>query len=703
MGLFDWLAPSEIKMAQASVASMSLPLAPQWDNGKGSGSYASFAAEGYNGNTVVNAAIKEIATSTSLPVYRVMARDRDNTEIQISDGLAELLRNPNDDQGQSEFVELMTVYLLVTGNAYVVRERNSASRIVGLRLLRSDRVNVKINRDGTVSHYEYTIDGAQYRLEADDVSHMKLPNPYDDVYGLAPLQVAAKHVNLDTAVSTFLRAYFANAGVPAGILKVTRRLNSQEEADSARAKWRSSFSGNRGWHGIAVLDEDAEYQQVAPSLKEMDASAITKVTETRICAVFGVPPILLGLESGLEHATYSNYEEARSAFWDETVSPMAHRIATFLERTIELTYKEPGKWVAPDFAGVAAYETDHDAESQRVVSQFLAGILTLNESRALLGFDPVDEIVPPDVASRTIANELSAPDPEQLIVLADEEKQQGQALPRSVALGERLLDEREEMTEEMTAVLQRYFDQLRSRVAGVLGRQMQASASDVKIAPGEIDPDMLFPPGSVNELSRVLSRSFQEIVRVTWNSIAASGVAGTLEFDDRMPIISQIVSLSTESAEGLHRTTRNAVSRAIEVGVERGYSIQQVARGVPAEGFPGINSLVEETYRNRSLTIARTEVMRAQNAASVGYYREQGIQWMRAHDPDGDPNDTYIGTDSRTCIERHNLIYTASDAMAVDSHPNCRLTWAPVSLTQAQEMGLIDGVVESSAPVEVSK
>ena len=214
---------------------------------------------------------------------------------------------------------------------------------------------------------------------------------------------------------------------------------------------------------------------------------------------------------------------------------------------------------------------------------------------------------------------------------------------------------------------------------------------------------MLFPPGSVNELSRVLSRSFQEIVRVTWNSIAASGVAGTLEFDDRMPIISQIVSLSTESAEGLHRTTRNAVSRAIEVGVERGYSIQQVARGVPAEGFPGINSLVEETYRNRSLTIARTEVMRAQNAASVGYYREQGIQWMRAHDPDGDPNDTYIGTDSRTCIERHNLIYTASDAMAVDSHPNCRLTWAPVSLTQAQEMGLIDGVVESSAPVEVSK
>ena len=696
MGLMDWLAPSALK-AQSTTASMSLPLAPQWDYGQATGSYAGFAAEGFNGNTVVNSAIREIATSTSLPAYRLMAEDAAGDAVEITDSEAALLLgDPNEGQAQADFVELLTVYLMVTGNTYVLRERNGSGHIVALRLLRPDRIEVKIDRAGMVSAYKYTIDGAAYWLGADDVVHLKLPNPYDDVYGLSPLQVASRHVNLDTAVSTFLRSYFSNAGVPAGILKVSRRLNSQEEADSARSKWRSSFSGNRGWHGLAVLDEDAEYQQVAPNLKEMDASAMTRVTETRICAVFGVPPILLGLEAGLERSTYSNYEQARSAFWDETISPLVRRIAAFLQRALEGQAREPGSQVTADFSQVPAYASDHDAESARVVAQYQAGIVTLNEARGVLGFDPLEEVAP-----------VPAPvtvEPAQLAAPVEQGKQQGQALPRSVALGDRLLEERDTLTDDMEFGLRRYFYALRSRVAGVLGRAMQQSTAEAKIAPDEITIGQLFPADARNELSHVMTRSYQRIIRTTWDAIAQSGVAGVLEFNDRLSIVSQITALATSSAEGIDATTRTAVSRAIETGVERGYSIQQVARGVPAEGFPGINSLVEETYQNRARTIARTEVMRAQNAATIGYYREQGIQWMRAHDPDGDPDDNYIGTDGRTCAERHNLIYTADDSMNVDSHPNCRLTWSPISLTQAQEMGLNDGVVNEqqlAAPVEV--
>jgi HK97 family phage portal protein len=698
MGLKNWLTPSPLK-AQSTTASMSLPLAPQWDYGQATGSYAGFAAEGFNGNTVVNAAIREIATSASLPAYRLMAEDAAGDAVEIPDSEAALLLgDPNEGQAQSDFVELLTVYLMVTGNTYVLRERNGAGHIVALRLLRPDRIEVKIDRAGLVSAYKYTIDGVAYWLGADDVAHLKLPNPYDDVYGLSPLQVASRHINLDTAVSTFLRSYFSNAGVPAGILKVSRRLNSQEEADSARAKWRSSFSGNRGWHGLAVLDEDAEYQQVAPNLKDMDASAMTRVTETRICAVFGVPPILLGLEAGLERSTYSNYEQARSAFWDETISPLARRIAAFLQRVLEVPAREPGRKVTADFSMVPAYEADHDAESARVVAQYQAGIVTLNEARGVLGFDPLDEIAPaPVLAPVTVG-------PAQLAAPVEQGKQQGQALPRSVALGDRLLEERDTLTDDMEFALRRYFSALRSRIAGVLGRAMQQSTAEAKIAPDEITIGQLFPAGARNELSLVMTRSYQRIIRTTWDAIAQSGVAGVLEFNDRSSIVSQITALATSSAEGIDATSRTAVSRAIETGVERGYSIQQVARGVPAEGFPGLNSLVEETYQNRARTIARTEVMRAQNATTIGYYREQGIQWMRAHDPDGDPDDNYIGTDGRTCAERHNLIYTADDSMSVDSHPNCRLTWTPISLTQAEEMGLNDGVVNEqqlAAPVEV--
>ena len=852
MGLREWLAPREVKAP--TIASVSLPLAPQWDNGQAIGAYGAFAAEGYNGNTVVNAAIREIATSAALPKYRLMAEDGDEDEVVVTDSdAARLLYDPNEQQCQADFVELLTVYLMVTGNAYAMRERNASGRIVALRLLRPDRVEVKIGRDGRVAYYEYTIEGVRYDLFAEDVAHIKLPNPYDDVYGLSPLQVASKYVNLDTATVTFLRSYFANAGVPAGILKVNRRLNSQAEADSARAKWRSSFSGNKGWHGLAVLDEDATYQQVAPNIKDMDTSTMTRVTETRICAVFGVPPILLGLEAGLEASTYSNYEQARSAFWDETISPLVRRIEKFLQRALEVSEREPGNEVEADFSNVPAYEDDHDAESTRIVAQYGAGILTLNEARAALGLDPLEhgdmrllststiEIMPDGTAmpqaAPAYAPMLSAPtgelkarvqvpsyvssnaerglawnadglagdgltdgtvrearelaagsvsedkvrrmsawfarhlvdldrpqnsnpdhedypgagavawalwggsptSPQQAMDWADanvaaldsEEadsygpmsprdrprqparrrpasysagKAQGQALPRSAALGDRLIVEREKLTDDLELGLKRYFDALRSRVAGVLGRAMQQTTTDAKIAPDEITIGMLFPDGARNELARVMGASYERIIRTTWQTIAESGVAGVLEFSDRLSIVSQIAALATSAAEGIDQVSRTAVSRAIELGIERGYSIQQVARGVPAEGFPGINSLVEETYQNRARTIARTEVMRAQNAASIGYYREQGIRWMRAYDPDGDPDDNYIGSDGRTCSERSGLVYTADDSMDVLSHPNCRLTWTPISLTQAQEMGLTNGEVTTqrmSARVEV--
>ena len=712
MGLLDWLSPRELK-ATPTMASVSLPLAPQWDNGQATGAYLGYAAEGYNGNTVVNAAIREIATSTSLPKYRLMAdADNDDEVVVTNSDAARVLYDPNEQQSQADFVELLTVYLMVTGNAYAMRERNASGRIVSLRLLRPDRVVIKIGRDGRVAYYEYTIEGVRYDVRAEDIAHLKLPNPYDDVYGLSPLQVASKYVNLDTATVTFLRSYFANAGVPAGILKVNRRLNSQAEADSARAKWRSSFSGNRGWHGLAVLDEDASYQQVAPNIKDMDTSTMTRVTETRICAVFGVPPILIGLEAGLEASTYSNYEQARSAFWDETVSPLVSRIEKFLQRALEVSEREPGNEVEADYSDVPAYEDDHNAESARVVAQYGAGIITLNEARAELGHDPLEhgdmrrlpvnitEIMPDGTAmaqpSPAYAPMLSAP--------AGAFKAQGQALPRAQALGDRLIVERETLTDDLELGLKRYFDALRSRVAGVLGRAMQQTTTDAKIAPDEVTVEMLFPAGARNELARVMSGSYERIIRTTWNTIAQSGVAGVLEFSDRLPVVSQIVALATTSAEGIDQVSRTAVSRAIELGIERGYSIQQVARGVPAEGFPGINSLVEETYQNRARTIARTEVMRAQNAASIGYYREQGIRWMRAYDPDGDPDDNYIGEDGRTCSERNGLVYTADDSIDVLSHPNCRLTWTPISLTQAQEMGLTDGEVtteEMSARVEV--
>jgi HK97 family phage prohead protease len=128
----------------------------------------------------------------------------------------------------------------------------------------------------------------------------------------------------------------------------------------------------------------------------------------------------------------------------------------------------------------------------------------------------------------------------------------------------------------------------------------------------------------------------------------------------------------------IHRTTNRTIGRAVAMALERGYSIEQLARGVPDDQFPGLRSILTETEK-RARLIARTEIMRTQNQTSVGFYKEQGFAYVRADDVDGDPDDNYIDPGDpygRTCIERHGQIYTVEDAGNIDDHPNGTLELA---------------------------
>ena len=159
-----------------------------------------------------------------------------------------------------------------------------------------------------------------------------------------------------------------------------------------------------------------------------------------------------------------------------------------------------------------------------------------------------------------------------------------------------------------------------------------------------------------------------------------AGVAGTLDWDEKLPVVQSALTQAPTRASLIHRTSHRNIGRAIGIALERGYSIEGLARGVPDDNFPGLRSLLTETEK-RSRLIARTEIMRTQNQTSVGFYQEQGFGYVRADDPDGDPDDTYVDPGDpygRTCIERHGQVYSLEDARNIDDHPNGRLNWLPM-------------------------
>ena len=645
--------------------------------------YQNFASEGYSKNEIVHACIRELATSAASPRYYVQAPSVDGGSVEIERGLLyDLTTKPNPYSDWYSFIEKLVTFLMLAGNAYVIKERGKSDQVSAMYLLRPDRVTIVAGDYGAES-YVYTVGGIVYGVEARDMCHLALPNPAGDIYGLSPLQVAARTVNLDLNMTDFAKVYFANAGVPSGLLKVKRRLTSQEEASSIRSRWRSQFGGVNNFHRVAILDDDAEYQPMSNSPKDMSLDGLHNLTESRICAVFGVPPILVGANVGLQRSTFSNYREARLAFHSETLEPMVSRILRYFNRNLfdEYTGNET---LSVDWVAMRAMLDDQAATTARLTALFAGGIITLNETREALGFESVS-----DGAIRRIPSSVfEVTEGESAPVAVDdgpieltlppvlEEIKAPSVAPRARILRRRLIEEREDETDDLAKKTLRHFRGIRNRVDGILGRYMERQTTDTKEYPFTVND--ILPQIETGNMEKILEAAYRRISKRTFGSINDVGLAGNLNWSDKLPTVQRILTQAPTQAAIIHRTTSQAVGKAVSIGLERGYSIEQLARGVPDDNFPGIRSVLGET-ENRSRLIARTEVMRTQNQTTVGFYQEQGFGYVQADDVDGGPNDNYIDPgDGRTCAERHGRIYTIEQSRDIDDHPNGTLNWMPM-------------------------
>jgi len=500
-------------------------------------------------------------------------------------------------------------------------------------------------------------------------------------------------------MTDFAKVYFQNAGVPSGLLKLKRRLQTQEEASTIRSRWRSQFGGSSNFHRVAILDEDADYQQMASAPKDMALSELHNLTESRICSVFQVPAILVGANVGLQRSTYSNYREARMAFHSETLEPMVARILDHLN--FYITDQEYGgpEYITVDWSAMRASLDDRTSETTRVTALFGNGVITLNEARSALGFEAIQDgdvrriqasvfevgeggDVPVAVGAASIAEGASiegtktGPALTPPVIVDTSDIKAPRVARRAGMLRRQLLEDREQLTDELTPKIQRYFRGLRNRVDGILGRYMSRDITDVKALP--FDEDALIPDGEFNQLSPVLRAAILDISKKTFDAINGNGLAGTLEWSEKLPLIQSLGTSAPQRAQLIHRTTSGAIKKAVRVALREGYSVEQLAKGVPADGFPGLRSILTETEK-RARLIARTEVMRTQNQTSVGFYKAQGFNWVRADDVDGDPDDNYIDPgDGRTCAQRHGQYYSVEDAANIDDHPNGTLNWQPM-------------------------
>jgi HK97 family phage portal protein len=332
----------------------------------------SYIEEGFNINTLIYSAVMYKARQEILAPLRAYD-NKNNKRIPLGEEhpLARLIKRPNPSQSWREFQMSQVISLNITGDRFTWFKRKNSEMGVPSEMypLNPLRTYIVPGEKGKIKGYWYAPEGKGiadgYPLLAEDVSHVKFPNPGDpldgDGYGMSPISPLARSGDVDNMVTHFLQIFFQSGVIPAGVLEFPNPID-ETTAGTSRERWREIHGGYENWASeIAILDAGGKYQRVGMTFEEMGFEGLDERNESRVLGPFGVPPILIGSRLGLMRSTYANYKEAREACWEDTILPemlLAEDDEQFYLRS------DDGGYVARDLMKVPALRKDAQAMVQ---------------------------------------------------------------------------------------------------------------------------------------------------------------------------------------------------------------------------------------------------------------------------------------------------------------------------------------------------
>lgn len=358
--------------------------------------YENIAKLGYQKNVVVFRAVHMIAKASSGICWNLYNKksNGDLSEPLSEHPLVALMKKPNPLSTQTSFMEAVVAYYCLTGNAYIEKNRGVLKGGPALELwpVRPDKMKIIPNKEGYPAAFIYKDAGQERRWEVNpvtmqsDIIHWKTFSPLNDWYGMSPLEAAMLSLDQNNAGQLWNLSMLRNGAQPSGVLqmKVTdsnpRGELTNEQYKRVKTELEESYQGARNAGRPMLIEGGLEWKQTSLGPKDMDYINNKETTAEDLCLVFGVPGELMGFGE----KTFNNYQEARLAFYEETVLPIMDGVRDVLNNS-----------VAPDFGDNLFLDYDRDdiealqyRRQQKFVSLGTVNFLDQNEKRDICGYEP---------------------------------------------------------------------------------------------------------------------------------------------------------------------------------------------------------------------------------------------------------------------------------------------------------------------------
>jgi HK97 family phage portal protein len=260
------------------------------------------------------------------------------------------------------------------------------------------RVNAKWDGDPELPRYAQVMPGqlesGAVQLRDDQLMYIRMNPRSFTPFGLGPLEVAFETVNQFLSAHRFAGKLAANS-----VAQYALWLNEATPAQHDRLIrwWQDEIEGT-GRVPLLSTEQKPEVLRFAQGTDADLRLAWQQFLIRMVANAFGLPPLLLGLESDVNRSTAA--ELADEAFRG-AISPLAHLLAGHLTR--DLFAKCIG-WREFEFVFNDLSARDEDTELAVQVQLLQAGVLTVNEVRALRGLAPLSKDGVGQLASEAATN-----------------------------------------------------------------------------------------------------------------------------------------------------------------------------------------------------------------------------------------------------------------------------------------------------------
>tara|TARA_B100001250_G_scaffold284548_1_gene246635 strand:- start:1036 stop:2232 length:1197 start_codon:yes stop_codon:yes gene_type:complete len=278
---------------------------------------------------------------------------------------------------------LITDYIL-DGNIFIYFD--------GVHLYHLPSSKMAIHASESTYVEKYTFD-KNVEYSPNEIIHIKENSFYSIYRGVPRLSPALRTMQLMASMRKFQDNFFKNGAVPGLVLKSPNTL-SEKIKERMIQSWGARYKPDAGGRRPLILDGGIEVDNLTNvNFKELDFQSAIAENEKIILKALGVPPIML--DSG----NNANIRPNMRLYYLETILPIVRKINFAFERFFGFTIKE-------NVTDIPALQPELRDQSQYYTALVNGGIISPNEAREQLGFEPVngqdDVRVPANIAGSAV-------------------------------------------------------------------------------------------------------------------------------------------------------------------------------------------------------------------------------------------------------------------------------------------------------------